>query len=571
MPRPTHPQIRAGADYADAAMVVATPGTPVGGPHGNSGARSVRRPWWWHRRVIAAGLALGAYLVAALVLARGLEYHEPDALSRTASAYQALFGRERTLAQLGAVWTPLPALAQMPFLVLLSPFGLQDLAGAVVSTLATVATLTLLYHLARGFGLPGWLTVGLLLLYALHPMVVLFAANGQGEALFLLLVVATVCQLLRWAEDARVERVLVMGYVSATAFLVRYETLPFVAAVGAALAGRHFVRARGKPGPVVPTLLYFGVPIALAILYWLRFNWEVTGDPLYFFWGPYSNVAQTTAIRTPGHDLYPYYRDPAAALHFILVRVALLAPSAAVLAPVVVLGALARRSWPAALATAALASIPVFAAYQLFAGQSSAQLRYTLVAVPAGLVLACFAWRLAPPRARPLVGVLALALAAAAIPLTVAGMADRKIGRMEWGIIAHLEGRSYGPRDFTRFRSERAAARYLDARAERTPVLVDTVTGFPAIAFSHYPAQFVSTTDSDFETILANPYGRVGHILVHDPRDATDPNPMSPYARVLQVYPDILDGGADWARLEQEYGAWKLFRVVSEPPPTRTR
>ena len=331
---------------------------------------------------------------------------------------------------------------------------------------------------------------------------------------------------------------------------------------------RHLVRARGKLGPVVPTGLYFGVPVLLAVFWWLRFNWEVTGDPLSFFWGPYSNVAQTAQIRTPGHDMFPYYQQPLAAALFVLQRVWLLSPSAAIFAPLVVVAALARRSWSAGLATWALASIPLFAAYQVFAGQSSAQFRYTLVAVPAGVMLACLAWRLAPARARPLVGVLALALAAAGIPLTLAGMADHRVGRMEWGIVAHLEGRPHGPRDFTQFKSERAMANYLDARAERTPVLLDTVTGFPAIAFSHYPAQFVSTTDVDFEALLARPYGSVEYILVHDPRSATDPNPMSAFGRILKVHADLLAGDPYWARLEREQGGWKLFRVIS-PPPTQ--
>ena len=496
-----------------------------------------QRPWWWDGRAIGAGLAFVAYMALAVVLGRVLEYHEPDAFSRTASAYQALFGREQRLEVLGAVWTPLPAIVQMPFLVPLSPFGLQDLAGAVVSALATVAMLALLDHLARSLGLPSWLRVGLLLLYAAHPMVVLFAVNGQGEALFLLLVVAIVCQLLHWADDARPERVLVIGYLTGVAFLVRYETIPFALAIGAALAGRQLVRTRGRPGSVVPTILYFGVPILVGVYYWVKFNWDVTGDPLFFFWGPYSNVAQTAEVRMPGHDLNPYYQDPLAALRFVIERVWLLAPTLVMLAPIVVAGACARRSSSAALATWALVSIPLFAAYQLFAGQSSGQLRYVLVAVPAGVVLACLAWRLAPTRARALVGAATLGLAAASIPLAVAGMADRKVGRMEWGIVAHLEGRPSDPRVFTQFRSERAAAMDLDSRPERTPVLVDTVTGYPAILFSHEPSQFVSTTDVDFEALLARPYGNVGHILVHDPRDTTDPNPMSPFARVLKVHP----------------------------------
>ena len=547
---------------------VATALRPEDFPDAAPAACPARRPWWLDARVVGAGFALAAYLALGVVLGRVLDYHEPDAFSRTASAYQALFGREQRMAVLGAVWTPLPALVQMPFLVLLSPFGLQELAGAVVGALATVAMLAFLDHLARSLGLPSWLRIGLLVLFALHPMVLLFAANGQAEPLFLLLLVATTCQLMRWADDARPERVLTMGYVTGAAFLARYETIPFGLAVGAALMARQLVRTRGKLGPLVPTALYFSVPVLLAVFWWLRFNWEVTGDPLYFFWGPYSNVAQTAAIRTPGHDLFPYYQDLPAAARFVLDRVWLLSPGAVHLAPIVLLGAIMRRSWSAALTTWALASIPLFSIYQIYAGLSSAQFRYSMVAVPAGFVLACLAWQHAPARARPLVGVLALALSAAAIPTSFAGMADHRVGRMEWGIVSHLAGRPYGPRDFTQFKSERAVAHVLDARAERTPVLVDTVTGFPAIAFSRYPGQLVSTTDVDFEGILAAPYGKVEHILVHDPSVTTDPNPMGKYGRVLQVHPDLLDGDLYWARPEGDYGGWKLFRVVS-PPPTQ--
>jgi hypothetical protein len=525
------------------------------------------RPWWRDGRVLAGGAALLAYLALGLALARGLGYHEPDALSRTANAYLALLGREPRLAVLGAVWTPLPALAQMPFLLLLWPFGLQPLAGMVVSCIATVATLLLLDDLARALELPRPLRLGLVLLYAVHPMVVLFAVNGQTEALFLMLVVAIVGQLVRWADDLNVERVLVMGYLAAAAFLVRYESVPLALAVLLGMLARQAAANRRDRGAILGVACYFGIPVLIAIGYWLKFNWDVTGDPLFFLWGPYSNAAQTAAHRLPGHDLYAYYGDWGAALELVLARALLLAPALAVVAPLVVLEAVARRAWAPALAAWAFGVLLLFGAVKLFAGQSTAHLRFYLSAVPAATVLACLAWRRAPGRLRPLVGGAALLAAVAAIPTTLAAMADPTIGRMEWGILAHLEGRPYEPRAFTRFASERAVARDLDARATRSPVLLDLPVGFPVVAFSAYPGQFVATPDSDFEHLLAHPHGNVGHILVHDPADPTDPNPMSAYGRILKVHPDLL-AGAPWASLEREYGAWKLYRVVA-PPPTQ--
>ncbi|MFN0072582.1 MAG: ArnT family glycosyltransferase [Chloroflexota bacterium] len=519
-------------------------------------------------RLSHLGLALtgGGYLILAAALMYGLGYYEPDAMSRTSSTYVAVLGREPKLEALGFVWQPLPMWLQIPPLMLLRSFGLQAFAGPLTSVMATVATLLLLGKCCATWNLPAWLRRGLILLYALNPMVLLYAINGQTEATFMLCIIAGVYWFSRWAETSFVHHLALSGMAFSLAFLTRYEAIPIVAAsvIGLLLVCRT---TRSLPrGKLVSLMLVFILPPAYAMGVWMLLNWVIQGDPLFFLSGAYSNVAQTEHNRQPGSNLYYAYRSLGEAVGFVLTRAAFLAPAFAVLLAVGIPLALIRRSWTTVAIIGIWCSLPVFGAYLVYDGASAGELRYYMYVIPAGLFLARAVWQLSPPPVGTVLGMCTLAMMVLGIPTSLAALMNPEMGRMEYAIFAEVTGRPYDARLMSRFQDERAIAESLDARGVRTPVLLDAVTGFPILLNSQYPEQFVSTTDSDFKAIAERPTLGVKHILFHKPGDPSDSLSEVAYELLVERYPELLTNSATWATLEWRQGNWLMYRVLSDPP-----
>lgn len=514
-----------------------------------------------------AMVGLGSvYLALATILMYVVGYHEPDALSRTASAYISVLGRDPKLEALGFVWTPLPGWLQIPLVVLLQPFGLQPMAGPIVSVAATLLTLLLMSHAYRVWGLPTWLRHGALALYALNPMIVMYAVNGQSEALLILCVAAAVFWFSRWSETGQIHCLALVGVALSAGFLARYEAVPVMLActlglLSVSIGHRSYPRAK-----LFSLILVLTLPPLYTIAVWMLFNWVIMGDATYFLTGPYSNTAQTAIFRDPDSYFGGLYHSVAEATAYVLERAGHLSPAALVLAMVATGLGIARRSWPALAIIGIWCSLPFFGAYLLYAGASYGFLRFYIYVIPAGLFMAREVWQLSPRHLRAPSGMLALTLLALALPTSLNALQDSRLGRMEYAIFNHVQGQPYEQRLFSGFETEKHVATLLDERAERTRVLLDIVTGFPVVAYSRHPDQFVTTTDLDFREIVNRPSIGVTHILFRDPRDPNDSLALGAYEVLVRQYPELLDNAASWATLEWRHGNWLLYRVLGDPP-----
>ena len=74
-----------------------------------------------------------------------------DALARTALASYVIQGRQPHLAAIGFVWNPIPSVLEIPFVLLLHLFGLQQLAGPAVSALAGALCVHTVFQCCRHF------------------------------------------------------------------------------------------------------------------------------------------------------------------------------------------------------------------------------------------------------------------------------------------------------------------------------------------------------------------------------------------------------------------------------------
>src|SRR5438105_3510256 len=157
-----------------------------------------------HERRLFFWLPLLVYLVAGFGLVIGAHNIVGDAWSRVGNAFYVLFSRDPHLAAIGFVWNPLPSVLMMPLLLLRPVFPQlveMGFAANVVSAICMAAAVWQLHGTVADLGLRRPLRVAFTALFAAHPMVVLYAANGMSEAPFLLFLITTIRQLGRWLRS----------------------------------------------------------------------------------------------------------------------------------------------------------------------------------------------------------------------------------------------------------------------------------------------------------------------------------------------------------------------------------
>lgn len=540
-------------------------------------------------RTLVFAVAAGLYLAVGLYLSLGVGYLQGDALSRVADARAALLSRDPHLAAIGFIFTPVTALAQLPLVGLsewypaLTRWGLT---AVVVSALGMAGAVTQIHALARDRGCPPWFVWGLTLVFGLHPMIVYYGANGMSEALFVFFVVWAVRRLARWTSTDDVHDLMVAGFALGMSYLARYDALAATAAATVVVVGVTWWRSRRTEAAVLDGLILAG-PTALAFFTWAATSWLVTGSALAQLSSRYGNSAileQSGGGSTGGLE----------ALAFSAAEIVVLAPAVAVLGVWCAILAVRRRD-PEPLAALILAAVLAFAALAYLRGLTFPFLRFYISAVPLAAVLAVFlvpragvvgARRPGPhavTRPADTVGRTALIPAAVVtllvvgLPISAVGMMSPTLSQEQHALRVALRGalesyvgepggelRLQQEAIVSSFDTERRLTDYLDSlELGEGTVLMDTVYGFPIIASTSRPKQFVIPSDRDFVTILNDPAANGVQYLLTVPAEGRGA------ADALNLrYPTVYENGAQLGSLEFEVlnsgddrPAWRLWRV----------
>ncbi|GAA4881850.1 hypothetical protein [Actinomycetospora straminea] len=467
--------------------------------------------------------ALAVYVAAGAVLVLVHDGVMEDALARVSAASSVWSSSDPKLAAIGYVWTPLPALLMVPFTplrvlwpALVSQGYLAALLSAVASAAAVATTWGLLGDL-RVRPLPRVLTT---LLFALSPMVLLYAGNGMTEALLVAFLLAAARRLLAWVRDGETTALVAAGLFLALGYLARYEAL--VATLGAAVVvtvvtarrtGTLRRPARRRDAVLVDVGLVAGPPAAAFVL-WAVVSWLVVGSPFEQFTSAYGNAALLAGADAAAVSI----AVPARQLTW-------LAPA---LVPLLVL-VLARALWRAPRGPAlALVAVPValFGAVLAFewvtylSGNLFGFLRYQITAIP--LVVVLLGLLLArdhddrrddePGTAAAVLraGVGALVVVAvlgAGIATSARAMVTEPVdATQEYHRVAPLAGAPTAESALGMWASDREVAERVDAMdLPAASVLVDSGSGFAVVAASRHPERFLITSDDGFAAALADP------------------------------------------------------------------
>ena len=530
-------------------------------------------------------IPLVAYLAAAVVTVVGDHNIVGDAWSRVGNAYYVFFSRDPHLAAIGFVWNPLPSLMVLPLLPLslVWPSLVElGLAGNIVGALCMAAAVYQVHGALGDFGVGRRLRVVLTLVFALHPMIALYGANGMSEAPFLFFSILAARHLCRWLVTRNIASLAIVGIALGLGYLTRYEAAASGAAVVGLVALVSFARSRHDRGtrwsaPLADALIVM-LPLATAFVVWSVTSWVVVGSPFETFTSIYGNSEQVGNSSRFIQEATG--QGSAAAYGYIARQVIGIEP---LFLGVLVAGAgmALRRRDPRILGLLAVfGTLLAFSAWAFVTGKTFGWLRFYIMLVPlvtlsTGLVLASLpALRLRAAAAMRLVRgatVMALlVLPVLAMPVAAITMFDARLAREEAFQLHPLNPAAdlFGaqPQAKRSYEVAREVVGYLDELAlPRGAVLIDVARGYPVVLQSKRPEQFVITPDRDFRATVADPaaFG-VRYILVPTVVDGGQLDAVG------RAHAGIYADGAGIARLEREFGSagessgWRLYTVLAQ-------
>lgn len=527
-----------------------------------------------------------AYLAVGFYLALDVGYLQGDALSRVADTRSALFSRDPHLAALGFVFTPLLALAQLPLVALsdwfpvLSRYGLTSV---IVTSMAMAGAVVHIHGIAAERPSPTWLRIVVTGVFALHPMIVYYGANGMSEAFFLLFLLWSLRRLLRWFTTDDIHDLLIAGGALALGFLTRYETLAASATATMLVLLVAFARSRSRHVAILDAII-FAFPTALAFIGWTATSWLVTGVALAQFSSESGNAAILAASGGGSSGGFQ-------ALGFSLAEILVLAPSLAILLVLTAAVAASRRD-PEPLVLLVLLAVLAFATVAYLRGLTFPFLRFYICAIPIAALCVIFLI----PRGGPFTArragdhavtrpddhrrrlrgleLLAALLLTAGLPVSLYAIGDSDLSQEQhalrsigpWGNrVNREEDTLMDEAVLATFATEREIADRLDAMdLPAGSVLVDSMQGFPILAASRNPRQFVIPSDRDFVQILGDPAGHDVLYMLTIPNSGRGESDA-----INRRYPSIYGNGSGVATLELEIvntgydrPDWRLQRVL---------
>ncbi|WP_086007933.1 ArnT family glycosyltransferase [Nocardia concava] len=554
------------------------------------------------RAIFAASTLL--YVITGGYLTAGRGYLMGDALSRVSATESALFSRDPHLSAIGFVFTPLTALAQLPFVALgrwVPAITRWGLSGVVMTALFMAGAVVMVWGIGRDRGVPVWLCALVTAVFALNPMVVFYGGNGMSEALFLFCLCWAVRRLMRWVTTDGVHDLVACGIALGLGYLTRYDALAPAATAGVFVFALSYYRRRSAQyrfSGAAMDLVLVAAPVALAFVVWAGTSWLITGQGFQQFTSQYGN----SAILAQEGASAPHH--PLAAAQYSIGAMLILAPALPLLLPIAGALAIRRRELTPLVPMLLCGSVLGFQMLSYASGSTFAFLRFYVAVIPLTAILAltiapargvvpsrrlgAFASaeergtpdpatpprRAARGRVTGAVGAtLAGLLLVVSLPVTARGMNSQLMAVQEYALRAVLFPDPEDTSDkyldaehiaYT-FAAERRLADHIDAmNLPRDSIVMDTVYGFAVQIASKHPDRFVIPSDRDFVHTLNHPLERGVKYILSVPNSGRGTSDA-----VNRRYPTMYENGAQIATLELEIpndGAgqpdWRLYRVI---------
>jgi hypothetical protein len=307
------------------------------------------------------------------------------------------------LAQLGAIWLPLPHLLMLPF-VWNDFLWRTGLAGSIVSLLSYLVASVYIFLSARRLTKSNVASFIGSLVFILNPNILYLQTTPLSELVFIATLAATCYYFLVWAQTDSTRYLILAAAATFLTSLCRYDgwfvfVVILVCIVLIGLVRRHRLRH------IEANLFIFGSMGSLGMVLWFVWNGLIFGDPLYFQHSQFSSEAQQRSLLN-SHILYTYHNLYQAIRFYLIDCIDTVGPLLFGIATLALLVFLVqRRLKPETFAALVFASPILFYMIALYTGQAALYLPtavpgyapYTLynarygevVVMPAAVFLAC--------------------------------------------------------------------------------------------------------------------------------------------------------------------------------------
>lgn len=499
-------------------------------------------------------LVIGAYLVL------GLGFTYPDAFSRTAKAFIALNARRPALADVGFIWPPLATMTIFPF-AMIKPLAMADALASNISTAVIGAVNVLLVYriLCRLSMRNRWSAVGAVA-FGLNPSVLFYASNGMAESCFILGLLVATWAFLAWMESGRFTALMVMALGTAWAIMTRYEAgaiaIFFVVAI-------IIMRLRESPPKIEASLLAYAGPVAYSVVLWCYFNWLILGNPLYFLSSPLAAVSLVTSVESQlGRGILP---DAIGKLVFVIVYTAALYLPLVGLIPFLLYRSWRRRDPIPAMMVGLALVLPAVMYVMIYLNKLAVQPRYFMPVIPLAVILAGLAWReLREDSPSHRLGRAVVIASMIVTPyLTGVWLWNYTIGEQQ----DRMALRQLLTGEAAAGQPGRPLAEHIARMPRDVRILTDELTTYDIVLLSGDPKKFALEVDDDYQQVLAEPSGKVSHILTW-----TTKGEKGTLDAVNRRFPELFDKGANFAELEYELivsqiQGWRLYRLTRAIQP----
>lgn len=491
-------------------------------------------------------------------------YYHGDGISRVANAFYVLYSRNPHLGAIGFVWNPLPSMVDLLFLLFyrwIPAMATKGIAGLLMSSLFASLTASLLAQSFIRRKLPVWVVIVFPLLFSFCPMIFLFGFNGLSDISFIYFAILSIISFLNWLEAKSLGDLVISSFALALSFWSRYEAVPFGASliVGSLIAVIMLQKQKQPPNEgwfcfkwsqAEGICAIVATPIFYSGILWLLFNYIFMNNPLNFLNGDYTNIAQIE-----GHQSEALYAamlgNPWQSLLFAGKKV--LVFSAPLLA-ILVLRLLNRRlfQWDTLILLGMFVSIPMLQVLMLMAGTTLGWLRYFIYVLPVSMAWLPYElskikrrWQLAIPLAALLIN----------FGVNTYAITQPVIAPDENTFIQNSFGRH--SQTYYDWEHQKGIAWYLDEHYANDLILTDTASAFFIVLQSQFPRHFFITSDYEFKNAISDP-------IKYDVKYLLVPNARSRaiMSAVNDSWPDLYEKGADWAKLVNDFGDWRLYEIT---------
>ena len=221
-----------------------------------------------------------------------------DAISHMEIARRVANGTNDGLAQLGAVWLPLPHVLMLPF-IWIDGLYYSGIAGSIVSMATFVVATVLVYKLVaqllrnRSLVASRWGGVAGAAVFALNINVLYMQSTPMTELPLFATLLGAVYFLVKWADDQRLGYMIASAVSGMLATLTRYESWPvmvvlFLVAVYITLRRSEPLSKRQRWLKLQDVAITYGMAVFFGIACWLLWNLVLFGDALNFRSGEYA-------------------------------------------------------------------------------------------------------------------------------------------------------------------------------------------------------------------------------------------------------------------------------------------